>query len=130
MAEAVAEKQVCDNCGVGVRDNTAFCYNCGNAIGAISSDGALHTSNGAPMKDPETQAALDDLAALFKIDEAEDDKLAKAAAERRRARVTGKKTGRYKWEPVDDAPGLLFYLVTAAVVLIVLIVVLLTAIWK
>jgi hypothetical protein len=32
MAETLVEKRVCGECGVDVRPNTAFCYNCGKSI--------------------------------------------------------------------------------------------------
>lgn len=32
MAETVVENLVCDACGVGVREDSEFCYNCGESI--------------------------------------------------------------------------------------------------
>lgn len=32
MAETLVEKRVCGECGVDVRPNTAFCYNCGKSV--------------------------------------------------------------------------------------------------
>lgn len=124
MVEAVAEKQVCEKCGVDVRENTAFCYNCGANIAESVSNGAA-TETG-----DETKAALNDLAERFKIDEEEDDRLAKAAAERRKARVSNRKSLKYEWQPTDDSPDFLFVVLTIVIVLIAGLAVLLTAVWK
>ena len=32
MAETLVEKEICKECGVDVRPNTAFCYNCGKSV--------------------------------------------------------------------------------------------------
>ncbi|MGB4990961.1 MAG: zinc-ribbon domain-containing protein, partial [Pyrinomonadaceae bacterium] len=32
MTEAILEKAVCEQCGVAVRENTLFCYNCGSSV--------------------------------------------------------------------------------------------------
>lgn len=32
MAEKLLETQVCENCGANVRQNAAFCYNCGSQV--------------------------------------------------------------------------------------------------
>jgi len=129
MVEAVAEKQVCAKCGVDVRENTAFCYNCGESVVPSVEDVAYAngTSDGV---DDRTRAALDDLAEKFKIDPEEDDRLAKAAAERRKARVSNRKTARYEWQPTDDSPNIVFLLLTAVIVGLAALVVALTVLWK
>ena len=125
MVEAVAEKQVCEECGVDVRENTAFCYNCGAGVGeGLASNGAV------AEKSDETKAALDDLAERFKIDEEEDDRLAKAAAERRKARVSNRKSIKYEWQPTDDSPNLLFIALTIVIAVVAALAVVLTAVWK
>ena len=32
MSQSVVEKTVCEECGVDVRENTLYCYNCGSRI--------------------------------------------------------------------------------------------------
>ena len=124
MSNTTVEKEVCEQCGVDVRDNTQFCYNCG-AVRTVEMP-----SNGSAA-DPETQAALDDLSAKFKIDEPSDDqKLAQAADQRRKARVVRRKQTQFVWEPADEMSAtwilILALLVSAAVGLLVLI----TIFWR
>lgn len=129
MPEAVAEKQICEKCGVDVRENTAFCYNCGMSVVAITGD--IPSTNGGDSEiDENTRAALDDLAEKFKIDEEEDDRLAKAAAERRKARVSNRKIVRYEWQPSEEGPNFLFLLLTGVIFVAATLAVVLTAIWK
>jgi len=125
MVEAVAEKQVCEECGVDVRENTAFCYNCGSSVGEV-----LASNDVAAENSDETKAALDDLAKRFKIDEEEDDRLAKAAAERRKARVSNRKSLKYEWQPTDDSPDFLFIGLTIVIAVVAGLAVILTAVWK
>lgn len=127
MTEAIAEKLICERCGADVRENTMFCYNCGSSIDTRD----LSPANGVVSEvDENTRSALDDLAEKFKIDEEEDGRLAKAAAERRKARVSNRKSVKYTWQPSDDGPNILFLLLTAVIVVIAGIVVLLTAVLK
>lgn len=42
MAEKVLENEVCGNCGVEVRPNSLFCYNCGSQV---ASDDAVEAEN-------------------------------------------------------------------------------------
>ncbi len=125
MVEAVAEKEVCEECGVDVRENTAFCYSCGASVGEV-----LASNGAASEKSDETKAALDELAERFKIDGEEDDRLAKAAAERRKARVSNRKSLNYEWQPDDDSPNLLFIVLTVVIAVVAALAVVLTAVWK
>ena len=132
MTDTIVEKEVCEQCGVDVRDNTQFCYNCGTARTSERTDGETEViaSNGT-SSDSETQAALDDLAAKFKIDEPSDDeKLAQAAEQRRKARVVRRQPKQFIWEPADEMSAtwilILAIIVAAAVGLIVLI----TIFWR
>jgi len=108
MPETATQQEVCSKCDAPVRENTVFCYNCG---GRVADDPIETGENGDAPIDVETQAALDDLALRLSADEASgDEKLAKAAAERRRARVAPRKTKEYVWEPVEDGSGRLVFL--------------------
>lgn len=138
MTEVAEEKLLCYNCGSGVRENTAYCYNCGVPIANRPPEDELEPLPEEPELekdetdvDRKTQEALDDLAAKLKFDEEEDKKLAKAAAERRRARVNQKKSVQeFAWEPADETPGALLPLVTLSIAIFAAIVVLFTVFWK
>lgn len=53
MAETATKIDVCEICGVGVRPDSAFCYNCG---GNIKSDGPV-TETSAEKNDDEMEVA-------------------------------------------------------------------------
>ena len=130
MAEVVAEKEVCPKCGAEVRKGTAFCFACG---GRVSAEEAHEETNGAATTlDEQSKAALDDLAQKLKGDapaDVPDNKLAKAAEERKKARVTQRKAREFVWVPRDDTPiGLL--IAVGVVLIAALVVILLTVVWK
>jgi uncharacterized Zn finger protein (UPF0148 family) len=107
MAEVVVEKAVCEKCGMDVRDGTAFCYNCGAAVGSVPEASVVEPA------EPETP----------------DEKLSRAAAERKKARVGLRRaTTEYTWEGTDDTRWVL--LSGVAVTVIVMIIVLLMVFWK
>jgi len=131
MAEAVVENEACSKCGAEVREGTAFCYACGGRV-------REEPEEEQPVNDrthaDNSQAALDDLARKLRDDHptpekaATDDKIAKAAAERKKARV--KKASReFVWEPRTDMPVALLITVLVIAVAAVLAV-LVTVIWK
>lgn len=128
MAETTLEKATCENCGADVRENTQFCYNCGKNF-----DAAATVTNGtepAVMSD-ETRTALDDLAAKFKIDETgSGEKLALAAAERKKARVAPKKPKEVVWEVDNTRSSLFIFCVSLLIFVIVATVVFVTVYWK
>jgi predicted amidophosphoribosyltransferase len=136
MPQTVVEKAICDNCGADVREGTAFCYNCGVPVADVlppdsdtsAEDGSIAESD---VADAKTQAALDELAEKLKFDQEEDKKLAKAAAERRKARVSQRKRSKeFTWESSDESPGGLLLLITALIAIFAVIVVLFTVLWK
>jgi len=132
MAETIIDKQKCGNCGSDVRDNTQFCYNCGKST--LPDVPAEPESNGATAKKPgesEAKAALDELAAKLSREQANpDNKLAKAAEERKRARVERRRTKDYRWEPIEDTSALRLVLAAGLVALGVLLLVLAALWWK
>jgi ethanolamine utilization protein EutM len=79
----VKKKAICAKCGVAVRENTSFCYNCGSPVVKVQGKPATAVNGATVETSAETKAALDDLAKKFAIDEEADEKLAKAAAERK-----------------------------------------------
>jgi uncharacterized Zn finger protein (UPF0148 family) len=131
MAETAIDKQVCVKCGAEVREGTVFCYSCGGRVVAAGDE--MRANNGsAKTVDGETKAALDDLAQKLKGDEipAESPKtVAKAAEERKKARVTQRKTREFLWEPHNETPWAL--LVGVLIVLVAAVfTVLVTVVWK
>lgn len=135
MPDAVIEKQTCAKCDVEIRENTSFCYNCGSPIvaeivGSISIP-TEPTGNGvSPAVEVETKAALNDLAERFRVDEEDDDKLATAAAERRKARIRSRKSIQYVWEPIDEDSGRFFLHLAIAVAAIVAGITYFTVFWR
>ena len=153
MAPTVAEKAICEECGVDVRENTYFCYNCGNSVVGLSSadekpaeDGGLDDIEALPVEKPNIlpelhpsdqinskgKAALESLAHQIKIEResGDDSSIARAAARRRRARSVRRKGSEYVWEPVEDLPGRPLMLLVGVIVLLAGLAVTMTVIWK
>jgi uncharacterized Zn finger protein (UPF0148 family) len=143
MAETTLENAICESCGVDVRDGTQFCYNCGTPVtevepiprpeSAESVDAPIEANGTAPVTDrrDEASAELDELSEKVKDDDADEaDKLAAAAAERKKARVRPRKKRSITWQPVEDGPGLVFIAGTLLIVVLTAVVVLLTVYWK
>ncbi|MGE3467173.1 MAG: zinc ribbon domain-containing protein [Pyrinomonadaceae bacterium] len=132
MTEAILEKAVCENCGVDVRENTLFCYNCGTSVAAVETEiEAPPDPEGAVTDEADpSEEELKELSERFKVDEAEDDRLAKAAAERKKARVSGRKPIQYVWKPEDDTGNRLFLLVSVLIAFISALAVFLTIFWR
>ena len=127
MAEATLDKAVCEKCGADVRENTLFCYNCGNKFGNIPAD-----SNGTEIAiSDEARTALDDLAAKLKIEESDgEDKIKLAAAERKRARVAPKRAKQDVWEETEGRSGGVLLTISLLIFLMVAGVVFITVYWK
>ena len=127
MPEATIEKAVCEKCGADVRENTVFCYNCGSPLAEGQTSPDPESNGSVPSADAETKAALDDLAEKMSITESADgDKLAKAAAERKKARVIQRRSREFVWEPIGDTSGRLIVLVAILIAMIVAVIVFLT----
>jgi hypothetical protein len=127
MAETMVEKATCEDCGADVRENTVFCYNCGRRFAEVASP-----SNGRPSEamSDEAKTALDDLAAKLKIDEPENvDRLALAAAERKKSRIAPKKAKEDVWEEVEPSTRGVF-IISLVIFVLVAAVVFITVYWK
>lgn len=130
MPEATIDKAVCAECGVDVRENTVFCYNCGSPVAELPAE-TISDSNGAVSEvDDETQAALDELAEKLKFDEEADNKLAKAAAERKKARSSQRRSNEFTWEPAVGSSGSLIILIAILVTALAVGIVFLTVLWR
>lgn len=101
MAETVVEKQTCEKCGADVREGTTFCYNCGAAV----------TAEEAAEPPAEVSANGSEKNAV---------KRSRAATERKKARVSQRKTLEYTWQPIDDVTlPLIVSIIIAGVVLVI-----------
>src|SRR5438309_1093975 len=131
MAEIVVDRRECAKCGAEIREGSAFCHACGGRVKA--DEVAAESSNGSlRSNDAETQAALDDLAAKLKGDAPTtepENKLTKAAEERKKARGTQRRAREFVWEPHDEFPVVLLIAVLVVLVAAVLTV-LVTVVWK
>ena len=108
MAEAVIEKAVCFSCGADVREGTAFCYACGKPVANGSGDLDI-------AEDTVTEPiAVEDEVAVEKPSEREIDrseKLAAAAAERKKSRVGQRKPKKVIWEEPSATTNRVFVLI-------------------
>lgn len=105
-----------------------FCYNCGHSF-----DKTAETTNGSEttVMSEKAQSALDDLAAKLKNDEGETaDRLALAAAERKKARVKPKLKKAETWEGVEGRSSGVFLIISLAIFLLVVAIVIFTVYWK
>ena len=131
MAEAVVEKEVCLSCGVIRRENTQFCYNCGTPVEEAGfAAGQPDTPDGSPGSNVAADGHLEGLHEKIRTSEEESEKLAKAAAERKKARVTQKRSKQYVWEADDGDTGRLVLLVAVLVAVIAGAIVFVTIRWK
>ena len=134
MAETTVEKGICEKCGVETRENTQFCYNCGIDLTDDGTGGQVARSekNGfADSASPESQKALEELAArLDSGGEVDSDKLAQAAEERKKARVKRRQPRQFVWEPADDSSGIRVLAVASLVAVAAVIIVYLTVYWR
>lgn len=122
MAEAVLEKEVCDGCGVDVREGTLFCYNCGARVAGdepqVSGEQPAEKSAETVPESTNNGHSRDDA-----------DKLAAAATERKRSRVAHRKTAEYVWEPTTGEGTGLTFLIAIIIAVFALVVVLLMVNW-
>lgn len=118
MAETTLEKATCESCGVDVRENTLFCYNCGTRVASeqTGEDFTAFETNGVNSGETSAAAGSDqdeELARRFKIDDVPAaDKLANAAAQRKKARFSQRKPREVVWESPDESSNRLFVLIT------------------
>lgn len=120
MAVSNTEKTVCEKCAADVRENTKFCYNCGSLVDTTfePNDHAASLPNVPDTNKVESQSALADLAKKLNAEEEIDNKLAKAAAERRRSRVNQRKPKEFVWEPETDDSSRMVLLIAILIAVI------------
>jgi hypothetical protein len=129
MSQTVVEKAVCDNCGVDIRENTLFCYNCGSRV--AEPEPAAKAESGLVTK-ADTGTKVADLGEQIRIEPPteEEKKRAKAAAERKKARINSRKRPEVVWEPADDEPDRLLLLIAVLIAITAGVVVMITILWR
>ena len=120
MADAVREKEVCVSCGADVRDGTYYCYACGKPV--VRESRVESEVQGSS----ETEANGD--LANSRSDKSE--RLATAAAERKRSRVGHRKPKQVVWEQPGAASNRIFVLVSLLIFIFASAVVFLTVFMK
>lgn len=125
MRKATVEKAICESCGADVREGTLFCYNCGKRVSDEPSDEdtSLAKMNG--------EAVDDEIAKRFRVDEdPPKDRLAVAAARRKKARVNRRKPVEIVWEPSDGSSAGIFVAVSIVITVMAAVVVFIALYWK
>jgi hypothetical protein len=117
MPEIEVQEPVCGKCGVEVRPDTAFCYNCGASITGESKA----VSNGQNVSAPVSNGA----SARVEDRRPEPPKYESAAGLRKRSKRETRKPVEVTWEPETESPNLTF--VIASVCLLVLAIILIIA---
>ncbi len=128
MAEAILETQVCSKCGADVREGSSFCYACGTNV--VTADSPGDNPESAPELELSAPTPGSDLGdnGPGKTDEL--DKLATAAAERRKSRSGRRKPKKVVWEEPDERSDRTFVLVTLLIFLAAVTVVTFTVLIK
>lgn len=140
MTQAIAEKEFCNACGVDVRPQADFCYNCGDAVSAVAADKKISASPAKGFSDEipvskttaEKMPEIDAGAALEKVETASPEiekklnadeaaKLKSAASLRRKPKSLERKTVEVVWEEYDaSAPNGWFISVAVLLTLLAL----------
>lgn len=118
MAETIVQNQICTACGVDVRPNSMFCYNCG---GAVFENAENETENVnkyqtslldeklIPKQTEKVEPEIElesDKNPKSKTNLQEEAKLKTAAAMRRKAKTTQNKTTEIIWEEPESNSSL------------------------
>lgn len=131
MAETTVQQQVCKACGVDVRPNSLFCYNCGSSVSVESNgndsvsdvwlrESIAEETNTVTEKESEIvkpnvilkESESEKAAALH-----EEGKLKSAAAMRQKAKSFQQKQVEIVWEDAENTSNVKFIL--AAILLLV-----------
>lgn len=128
MLEAALTDQKCDFCGVEVREGTAFCFNCGKPVNIETESEESFDAETIAIPKPDSPAdeALADLADKLDREREDNEKLAKAAADRKKARTEKKAKKVEVWATPDSDSVGIAALVTILMLLVTLAVVFLT----
>jgi len=145
MAETTIENRICQTCGVEVRPNTLFCYNCGKSValeivqdlpqkGDVSNVGFQeNNAQGQENGSGQTQATVvrDTIdKPIPKPIPGEEPKLRSAAAMRRKSKSLQPKQVEIIWEEHENAPNIWFILAAVLLTLFAFGVLYLTTYYK
>jgi hypothetical protein len=123
MAKATPKRLICGTCGVNVRPDTQFCYNCGKSLEGELGDGERALA-------PEASKSLADLeralAESRPVAVPSRSKREAAAAERRRARSSLRKPVEIAWGPPELGRDLVYPIAALVIFILVLVTVYLT----
>ncbi|MFM9905418.1 MAG: zinc ribbon domain-containing protein [Pyrinomonadaceae bacterium] len=99
MPKATKKQEICEKCGVDVREGSTFCYNCGSGVtdSALAEESAMETAAAVGDKRP---VKINE--SPVNVSDSKDEKLSLAADARRKARVSQRKTSEYTWEAATD----------------------------
>ena len=90
MAEIVAESLICNACGADIRDESQFCYNCGETITDLTDRRLQHSA-------PELVRPTENGSELQAV-KTEPEKLRSAASLRKRQKIFNLSPAEYSWE--------------------------------
>lgn len=102
MTETATEKRICPKCGVEVRPNNLFCYNCGSAVADPKS---FPTVKDKLLEEERAEESAPDK------NLSRNEKFTSAASLRKRKDAASKKTVEVVWEEPDSAPNPWFLVV-------------------
>ena len=111
MAEEPLDKAVCISCGADVREGTTFCYACGKPVTkATKVEDKVIEPAVEPLK------TIEEKSADTETDKSE--KLANAAAKRKKSRIGQRKPKKVVWEEPGAASNRIFLLVSVLIAVI------------
>lgn len=128
--------EICGKCGVDVRPDTQFCYNCGKSVAFANggtADNFADDSGERAAVDDSNQSLIDlekALSADFPPSYDARARLESAAAERRRARRGVKKQPEIVWEPMPAESTRLYLLLALLIFSVTFAIVFFTVFWK
>lgn len=123
---ATVEKALgeCGNCGMAVRENTFFCYNCGHKVAELPENGSL------TVDEVEARTALAEITEKIHEDEKEVRDLESAARERKRSRSTKRKKTEIVWTPASNRSNLFLVVVSLLIAVMVFSAIFVMVLWK
>jgi len=111
MAEEPLDKAVCISCGADVREGTTFCYACGKPVAKVT-----EVEDKVDEPAVESIKTTEEKSAEPGADKSE--KLANAAAERKKSRVGQRKPKKVVWEEPGAASNRIFLLVSVLIAVV------------
>ena len=131
MPISAPDIDACANCGVDVRENTLFCYNCGSRLVAeVVVEGA--SGDAVRISKAANEGVLDSLSQQLEIESkgSENERLARAAEKRRKSRLEMRRSNEFTWEATDDRSSFVYLAFAFTVAIIAAAIVFLIVIWK